>query len=169
MAEALGRLVLLFLGPRVEANRLGLAQRLLWRAHLLQPRYAFPLPLSELALPLGLRAKASVTAPEGFAAASARRDCLWQVASRHGHSPMAPPEGHLLLKFTIARACGLRPPSRPWWKPKRPPKVMKVLEQGHGRKKKKSHISSILISSKVQNGFKGGRTFRSRCRQGQTP
>lgn len=111
MTEALGRLVLLFLGPRVEANRLGLAQR--------EPTsssfcYAFLLPCSELTLPLSLGARASVAALEGFAVASASVECLWQVASRCGHSPIAPPEGHLLLNFTIAQAYGLRPPSRIW-------------------------------------------------------
>lgn len=86
--------------------------------------------------PPSLRAQASVAALGGFATVPALVECLWQVASRHGHSLLAPPEGHLLLNFAIARAYGLRPPSRIWWKPKRPPEVMKSFRAGEWQKKR---------------------------------
>lgn len=63
---------------------------------------------------LSRKAWASVAALDVFAAFPAPVECLWQVASHHGQSLLAPPEGHLLLDFTIARAYGLRPPSRIW-------------------------------------------------------
>lgn len=76
-----------------------------------------------------------MAALEGFGAVLAPVECLWQVASRLGHSLIAPPEGHLLLNFTIAQAYGLTPPPEHGGSPEDLLGSLKVLEQGNDRKR----------------------------------
>lgn len=125
MAKAVGRLERLFLGPRVEANRLGSEQRF--------PSRAPPLQLCSASL---LSFQAPLPQPESKGCSGCTGGICYGSCSRgaslagglcHGHSLVAPPEGHLLLTCTIAQAYGLRPPSQTWWKPRRPPEVIKSV------------------------------------------